>query len=198
MVVGRGKSGPNYYGTCTVTIYDNLSNPVSGATVYVTATGPTGGDYNGVTGADGTVYFQTSGMKKPPGEWCFEVTNVIHSTLTYNPADNNVTMACESGPVYKSINMLTDIIPAEFELYQNAPNPFNPATDIGFSLPVASHVSLEIYNLLGQKVVTLVNGFHEAGYYSVTWDASREASGIYIYRITAGENTAQKKMVFLK
>jgi hypothetical protein len=107
-------------------------------------------------------------------------------------------MACESGPVYKSINMLTDIIPAEFELYQNAPNPFNPATDIGFSLPVASHVSLEIYNLLGQKVVTLVNGFHEAGYYSVTWDASREASGIYIYRITAGENTAQKKMVFLK
>ena len=71
MVVTRVKSGPNYLGRCVVTINDNNSNPVSGASVYVTASGPTGGNYSGVTGSDGTVTLTTSGVKKPSGEWCF-------------------------------------------------------------------------------------------------------------------------------
>ena len=94
MVVGRRKTGPNYIGTCTVTIYDNENQPVPNATVYVTATGPTGGDDQGITGSDGTVYFETSSIKKPSGEWCFEVNYVTHGSY---PDDNTVTKACESG-----------------------------------------------------------------------------------------------------
>ncbi|MCK5723955.1 MAG: PKD domain-containing protein, partial [Gammaproteobacteria bacterium] len=94
MVVGRRKTGPNYIGTCTVTIYDNGNQPVPDATVSVTAMGPTGDNYEGVTGPDGSVYFETSSIKKPLGEWCFEVNYVTHGSY---PDDNTVTKACESG-----------------------------------------------------------------------------------------------------
>jgi len=198
MVVGRAKSGPNYFGTCTVTIFDNLNNPVSDAAVYVTATGPTGGNYNGVTGADGTVYFETSGMKKPSGEWCFEVTNVTHATMTYDAGSNVVTQACESGPVAKGVNGVTRVLPTEFSLRQNMPNPFNPVTQIGFSLPTPSHVTLEIYNIMGQRVAILADHYYEAGNHSVVWDASKSPSGIYLYRIQAGQFTANRKMMLLK
>jgi len=196
MVIGRRKAGPNYFGTCTVTIYDNLNNPVSDATVYVTATGPTGGSYNGVTGGDGTVYFETSGMKRPSGEWCFEVTDVTHATMTYDAGSNVVTKACESGPVFKG---LTDVvIPTEFGLHQNIPNPFNPVTEIGFSLPTATHVNLTVYNILGQQVSTLADRYFEAGNHTVVWDASSSPSGIYLYRIDAGQFNASRKMILLK
>ncbi|MEW5924429.1 MAG: PKD domain-containing protein, partial [Candidatus Zixiibacteriota bacterium] len=198
MVVTRPKVGAYYVGQCVVTINDNNENPVNGAMVYVTATGPTSGTFNGLTGADGTVTFQTSGLKKPSGEWCFEVTNVTHGTLTYNAAENHVTKACESGPVFKGIDGTYQVLPYEFALYQNSPNPFNPITDIAFSLPEATYVTLEIYNIMGQRVATLVNGYHEAGNHTVTWDASSSPSGIYLYRIEAGQFTANRKMMLLK
>lgn len=96
-----------------------------------------------------------------------------------------------------------EVMPVAFALKQNAPNPFNPSTGIAFDLPVASHVKLEILNVLGQKVRTLTNEFYEAGSHSVTWDGrndygSTTASGIYFYRILAGENQAVKKMMMLK
>ncbi len=198
MAVGRAKSGPNYYGTCTVTIHDDNTNPVSGATVYVTATGPTGGSYNGVTVADGSVDFQTSGMKKPVGEWCFEVTNVTHATLTYDPGSNNVTQECESGPVYKNGGGdLMAAIPADFKI-SNHPNPFNPSTILAFALPSDSYVRLDIYNILGQKVETLVDEHLSAGNYSYDWDGSKVASGIYLYRLTTDQFSATKKMVLMK
>ncbi len=90
------------------------------------------------------------------------------------------------------------LIPDEFSLSQNYPNPFNPTTEIEFSLPQASHVSLEIYNILGQRVTTLANGFFEAGSHTVTWDASNQSSGIYFYRIATPSGTIAKKMVLLK
>lgn len=94
-------------------------------------------------------------------------------------------------------------VPTTFALKQNAPNPFNPTTSIYFDLPVASQVQLDVLNVLGQKVKTLVSGFKEAGSHSVIWDGrddygSISASGIYFYRISAGENQAVKKMMMLK
>jgi PKD repeat protein len=195
MTVGRRKVGPNYVGTCTVLMYDTNANPVSGATVYVTATGPTSGTYNGVTAADGTVSFETSGFKKPVGEWCFEVTNVTHATLTYDVGANVVTKACESGPVFKNGD---ELLPADFALGQNRPNPFNPATEIAFSLPQAGHVTLHIYNVAGQKVATLVDEVVSAGTHVVQWDASTFSSGVYLYRLQADTFTETKKMVLLK
>ena len=96
-----------------------------------------------------------------------------------------------------------EAVPSVFALKQNAPNPFNPSTDIWYDLPAATHVSMEVLNVLGQRVKTLVDGFREAGSHSVTWDGRDDygsacASGIYFYRITAGADQAVKKMMMLK
>jgi limonene-1,2-epoxide hydrolase len=89
-------------------------------------------------------------------------------------------------------------IPAEFALEQNYPNPFNPSTIVRFELPVAAHVVLRVYNLLGQEVATLVDGFQSPGYKSVDWDASARTSGVYYYRLTAGTFTETRRMVLIK
>lgn len=83
-------------------------------------------------------------------------------------------------------------------LNQNHPNPFNPATKISFSLPAASHVRLEVYNIMGQKVATLVDGQLETGEHIVLWDGGRTASGVYLYRLKAGEFVETRKMLLLK
>jgi hypothetical protein len=89
-------------------------------------------------------------------------------------------------------------LPTEFVLQQNCPNPFNPATEISFSLPNAAHVKLEIFNIMGQKVTTLLNRHLEAGNHSVSWDGNNVASGVYFYRLQAGDMVDTKKMVLLK
>jgi len=89
-------------------------------------------------------------------------------------------------------------LPAIFALQQNFPNPFNPSTQIDFSIPQQSNVQLKVYNTLGQLVTTLVNGNLSAGSHSVTFDARNLASGLYIYRLTAGNFTNVKKMLLLK
>jgi len=85
-----------------------------------------------------------------------------------------------------------------FKLSQNYPNPFNPTTAIGYQLSTVSEVELSIYNLLGQKVSTLVSKKQPAGRYEVEWDATGFASGVYYYRIEAGEFQQVRKMVYLK
>jgi len=89
-------------------------------------------------------------------------------------------------------------IPEEFDLSQNYPNPFNPVTKIKYQLPFESTVNLKIYNILGQEVITLINEQQKAGYYEISFNASRYASGVYIYRIQAGKFSSSKKMVLLK
>jgi hypothetical protein len=83
-------------------------------------------------------------------------------------------------------------------LEQNYPNPFNPVTIISWQLAVGSDVELSIYNTLGQKVTTLVNGKFDAGYHQITWDAIGLAAGIYYYQIIAGNYRDVKKMVLIK
>ena len=89
-------------------------------------------------------------------------------------------------------------IPSEFVLEQNYPNPFNPTTVIDFALPKATNVTLSIYNVIGEKVTELVNGKMAAGHHTVNFNASNLASGMYIYRISAGNFVATKKMMLLK
>jgi hypothetical protein len=91
-----------------------------------------------------------------------------------------------------------DEVPAVFLLRQNYPNPFNPATNIVFSLPRADYVTLKVYNILGQKVATLVNEKKEAGTYQVQFDGTALASGVYFYRITAGEFVETRKLVLVR
>jgi len=89
-------------------------------------------------------------------------------------------------------------LPKEFALSQNYPNPFNPTTLIKYDLPVDCQVRLDVYNVLGQRVATLVDGQQKAGYKVATWNAQDMASGIYFYRLKAGDFISIRKMVFLK
>ena len=85
-----------------------------------------------------------------------------------------------------------------YKLEQNYPNPFNPSTTISFSIPERERVTLDVYNLLGQKVAAIVNREMEQGNYSFSFDGSNLASGIYIYSLRAGSFTSTKKMMLLK
>lgn len=89
-------------------------------------------------------------------------------------------------------------IPTAFELIGNYPNPFNATTSISFQVPHASDVTLEVFNILGQKVATLIDGRMETGTHTVSWDASSNSSGVYFYKLTAGDLVYSKKMSLLK
>jgi hypothetical protein len=102
------------------------------------------------------------------------------------------------------VNLITgitagdDLLPKKFELMQNYPNPFNPVTKIKYAVPKPTHVRVEIYNVLGQRVGTLVNEEKQPGYYTVDFNASSLASGFYIYRLETGGFNAVKKMIVTK
>jgi plastocyanin len=89
-------------------------------------------------------------------------------------------------------------IPAQFELAQNYPNPFNAQTAIEYSLPNESHVRIVIYNLLGRVMETVVDRTEPAGIHRAVWDAADVPTGVYFYRIEAGEFTQTRKMLLMK
>jgi hypothetical protein len=88
--------------------------------------------------------------------------------------------------------------PLEYVLEQNYPNPFNPNTLIKYSVPQDGLVTLEVFNLLGEKVATLVNGVQEAGRYEIDFNASDLSSGIYVYSLKSGNFNSIKKMLLMK
>jgi len=97
----------------------------------------------------------------------------------------------------------TTVLPDEFSVAQNYPNPFNPATTISYSLSERAEVEIAIFNVLGQRVATLTEGLQSAGEHMVVWNGIDEsgrvvATGVYFYRISAGENVSTKKMLLLK
>jgi hypothetical protein len=97
-----------------------------------------------------------------------------------------------------SVEKVASGIPERFVLAQNYPNPFNSSTTIQFALPIASHVSIKVYNELGVEVATLVDKHLPPGEYKTTWNAADIASGVYLYRIQAGDFVETKKMLVLK
>jgi hypothetical protein len=88
--------------------------------------------------------------------------------------------------------------PAVFSLRQNYPNPFNPSTTIAYQIPSAGRVMLSVYDLLGRVVATLVDERKDAGSYTVRFDGRALSSGVYIYRLTAGQYIQTRKMVLTK
>ena len=91
-----------------------------------------------------------------------------------------------------------EIIPIEFTLYQNYPNPFNSSTNIKYSVPENGFVKLSVYNLVGEEVSVLVNETVDAGFYEIEFNANALPSGIYFYRLRAGEYINTKKMILMK
>jgi len=97
----------------------------------------------------------------------------------------------------KEINVIVSK-PVNYELTQNYPNPFNPSTKIEFIIPNDEKVTVKVYDILGREVETLLNDFREAGHHEVEFNASRFASGMYIYRLTSGNFSQIKKMMLIK
>jgi hypothetical protein len=115
------------------------------------------------------------------------------------PPDNGVkTTFFVAAHTFTTTGVTEQGKPATFNLEQNYPNPFNPATTIDYSVGRQGHVSLVVYNLLGQEVATLVNDNVQAGSYQATFDASKLPSGVYVYQLKAGSFVESRKMVLLK
>ena len=125
------------------------------------------------------------------GDTTYTATLIIDNNSPINPQ------------IYVSLRAIVgiddiEVIPNAYALFQNYPNPFNSNTEIMFALPKISQVELTVFNVLGQKVATLVNGKLDVGIHRVNWDASNVASGIYYYKITAGEYSKIEQMTLLK
>ena len=134
------------------------------------------------------------GNSNSPKEYSFVDDKVSAGKYSYRlkQIDNNGQFE------YSKIVEVSFMKPNEFELSQNYPNPFNPSTTIRFNLPEASLVKLTIFNILGQEIRTLVNEFKESGVNTINFDASGLNSGMYIYKIEAGNFIQTRKMTLLK
>jgi hypothetical protein len=121
------------------------------------------------------------------------VVNGKNVSLTHD----GTTKVTKGGNLSMNFGASSDI-PGAFALRQNYPNPFNPSTLIQYALPSDVHVTLKVYNMLGQEVSTLVDGMQTAGEKTVRFDGSRLASGVYFYNITAGSFHASKSMSIIK
>ena len=118
---------------------------------------------------------------------------------TINPTGGTTAIVLSSTDVQSATGIEnTNSKPEVFALMQNYPNPFNPTTTIDYLLPVTSHVSMNVYDIIGQEVAMLVNEVNTAGYHSVHFNAFALSSGIYFYRITAGTFTQTKQMMLMK
>jgi hypothetical protein len=119
-----------------------------------------------------------------------------------NPTETKPDMgACEhpqGTPTPVSVDESAPTTPLAFALEQNYPNPFNPATSIKYQIPNTSRVTLKVYDVLGKEVATLVAAMEEPGHKSVQWNASGMASGVYFYRLTAGDFVQTRKLLLLR
>ena len=129
-----------------------------------------------------------------------DLPNELSAAIVFNAGNSNHDIFIDNvslREVVTDIAEADDRLPNSFALQQNYPNPFNPITTINYQLPMSGDVELSIYNILGQKIATLVNERLQAGYYQVEWDAFGFASGVYYYRIESGDFIDTKKMILI-
>ena len=118
-------------------------------------------------------------------------------TPTMITSDGSARFTIKVGPMTTAAESEFGL-PTEITLNQNYPNPFNPSTQISFSLPQAMHVTVKVYDMLGREVATLLNNTASAGMTTIQYTASNISSGMYYYRLQAGETSITKKMMLLK
>jgi len=170
-----------------------------------------GNNVNGVNGAFGIVLpnMLSNGIRRIEQRSLANGTVVASATDADGVWPSGANTVNPSGGTTEIILTATDVqgttsvqkispIPYEYTLCQNYPNPFNPSTTIKLQLPQMSYVTLQVYDILGREVTTLVNEMKQAGYYSVEFNAASLSSGIYFYRVIAGTFTQTKQMMLVK
>ena len=150
-------------------------------------------------------FVQGHGNSNSPKEYAFTDNLVLAHNLNLDPATAGGHLQYRLKQIdfdgkfeYSNVVEVNVDAPAKLVLYQNSPNPFNPSTEIKFALPKLSNVELSIYNMLGEKVVTLANGMMNAGEHKVAFNASNLTSGVYLYKLTTDNNASIKKMILMK
>jgi hypothetical protein len=128
--------------------------------------------------------------------WCFEVTDVSHDSYTYDPTANNVTVACEG-------DMVDDLggVSGHTLFFGLGPKQATQATNprtILFGLSEAGYVKLDVFDVAGTKVTTLIDGWRTAGVHTAELDASGLSSGVYFYRLEAGERRDTRKVMLIR
>jgi subtilisin family serine protease len=134
------------------------------------------------------------GTTTEPKSYSFVDTKLNSGSYTYRLKQIDFDGSYEYS---NEVNAVVEL-PLEYTLEQNYPNPFNPTTIIKYSIPEDGYVKLAVYNLLGEEVATVVSTFQKAGRYEVNFNASGLSSGVYVYKIEAGNYTASKKLVLMK
>jgi predicted outer membrane repeat protein len=132
------------------------------------------------------------------GIWYYCPATDIEGNLRPDPPGTMPDMGAYESQYPVGIAIEEQLTPTEYALYQNYPNPFNPVTKIKYQVPKTTYVELVIYNVLGRMVKTLVDGLKPAGFYELEFNASHLSSGVYFYRLKAGEFVIMKKMVLIK
>ena len=161
------------------------------------------GGYNGTTycsGPDKCTYFWSSRMYDAIGDaYDLYITKDGGTGISWNPPDYGFSVRCLSNTLFTDIGgSYKSGIPANYYLYDNYPNPFNPTTIINYQIPENGLVVLRVYNELGEEIKSLVNEFESAGIYNVNFDGTGLASGVYFYRLEAGNYIATKKFILVK
>lgn len=166
--------------------------------------------YNGKTYyfvATSTGVYSTSELNGASTVWIKEaasqIGNSVVTMLVSRPADGVVVAATHAGGIFSANVSVTGVkdnsnLVSSFKLAQNYPNPFNPSTTINYRIAVNSDVTLKVYDQLGKEVAALVNGYKPAGSYSVNFNASKLASGVYYYTLKTGSFVETKKLTLLK
>lgn len=161
-------------------IHSQINAQYGNAILSIDSPNPIAGDYSGSLALTRGTFADFTGIRKEVDTKHF---SKVRLGVMGSPTD---------------VNNNSNILPGAFMLDQNYPNPFNPSTTISFSLPENGHVSLAIYDVLGNEVVQLENGYKSAGTYSYSFDASKLTSGIYFYRIRSRRFVETKKMQLIK
>ena len=187
---------------------DGCGTPVaphdgSNAATYSSDAGAGTITLNGVGAYLGIPKAYTGGELTTPADAPASITYEV----TLSDDDETMTLVISTGGGYwtfklvdinSSSNVVDNVVPDDFALRQNYPNPFNPSTTIEYSIVQSGHVTLKVFNITGQEVITLVDAIANPGTYTTSFNANHLAAGTYFYSLTAGNQNTVKKMVLIK
>ncbi len=205
MSFAKAVDSVNQNGSNTNTVFIPMMGPYSGTVTYTTSVSPspapgtltlnfTPSNVVNLTGTPSSVGLTIIASATVPTQ---TYTVTVTGAETGGPRTHSRTFSVLVGN-FTGISHTGNEIPQTYQLFQNYPNPFNPSTVIYYSVPKQTLVNLKVYDVLGREVASLVNAVKLAGDYQVTFDASNFPSGVYYYRINAGDYTDVKKMILIK